>query len=239
MVGTDGVHRDSLCPQSREGHLDNSRVLRAWFVPDVAFVASFITLFYCLFLFQGYQKLFRDSDAGWHIRTGERILASGVLPRTDPYSFTKAGAPWFAWEWGADILTGSVHGAWGLSGVAMLYAAAIAAGVWLWFQLQWALEGNFLIACALAIPLLSTCNIHWLARPHVFSWLFLLAAMLAAESSWPSQGFRRRQFWTIALFTALWTNIHASFFFAPLIAGIYAVSHLLRPLLWDLDREKE
>jgi hypothetical protein len=239
MVGTGGVHRDSVCPQSRKGHLDNSRVLWAWFVPDVAFVASFVTLFYCLFLFQGYQKLFRDSDAGWHIRTGERILASGVLPRTDPYSFTKAGAPWFAWEWGADILTGSVHGAWGLSGVAMLYAVAIAAGVWLWFRLHWVLEGNFLIACALAIPLLSTCNIHWLARPHVFSWLFLLAAVLAAQFSWPSNGFTKRQFWSVALFSALWTNIHASFFFAPLIACIYALSHFLRPLIWNLDREEE
>src|SRR5581483_5090561 len=214
-------------------------VARAWFVPDVALVASCITLFYCLFLFQGYQKLFRDSDAGWHIRTGERILATGVLPRTDPYSFTKAGEPWFAWEWGADIVTGAVHAAWGLAGVAMLYALAIAAGVWLWFRLNWIVNGNFLFASLLAIPLLSTCNIHWLARPHVFSWLFLLAAMLAAHSSWPALGFTRREFWAIALFSALWTNIHASFFFAPLIAAIFALSHFLRPLIWTVDREPE
>ena len=45
-------------------------VLR-WWVPDVAFAAACVTLFYCLFLFQGYQQLFRDSDAGWHIRSGE------------------------------------------------------------------------------------------------------------------------------------------------------------------------
>ena len=101
MVGTGGVPRDSVCSRAREGNTEKSRRLlnaRAWFVPDVAFVASSIALFYCLFLFQGYQKLFRDSDAGWHIRTGERILATGVLPRTDPYSFTKAGEPWVAWE---------------------------------------------------------------------------------------------------------------------------------------------
>src|SRR5690349_13908781 len=195
MVGTGRVHPDGACPRAREGEVDGWRVRRAWFVPDVALVASCITLFYCLFLFQGYQKLFRDSDAGWHIRTGERILATGVLPRTDPYSFTKAGEPWFAWEWGADILTGSVHGAWGLPGVTMLYSVAIAVGVWLWFRLNWAVEGNFLIASVLAIPVLSTCNIHWLARPHVLSWLFLLGAMLVAYSSWPAAGFKSRQFW--------------------------------------------
>ena len=43
----------------------------------------------------------------------------------------------------------------------------------------------------------------------------------------------------MALFSALWTNIHASFFFAPLMLGIYALSHFLRPLIWHLDREPE
>src|SRR5579872_4861621 len=157
MVGTGDILPDSACQRSREGDLDSSRTLRAWFVPDVAFVASSVALLYCLFLFSGYQKLFRDSDAGWHIRTGEHILATGALPRTDPYSFTRAGQPWYAWEWGADVLTGLVHRSWGLTGVAMLYALAIAAGVWLWFHLHWTLGGNFLLAGALAIPLLSTC----------------------------------------------------------------------------------
>src|SRR5207302_10830997 len=109
MVGTGGVHRDSVCPRSREGHLDISRVLWAWFVPDVALVAACVTLFYCLFLFQGYQKLFRDSDAGWHIRNGEAILGTGALPHTDPYSFTRAGQPWFAWEWLSDVVSGALH----------------------------------------------------------------------------------------------------------------------------------
>ena len=93
-------------------------VLLRWFVPDLAFATACVTLFYCLFLFQGYQKLFRDSDAGWHIRTGEAILATGNLPRTDPYSFTRGGQPWFAWEWLADVAIGGIHRALGLKGVA-------------------------------------------------------------------------------------------------------------------------
>jgi hypothetical protein len=188
-------------------------VLLRWFVPDLAFATACVTLFYCLFLFQGYQKLFRDSDAGWHIRTGEAILATGNLPRTDPYSFTRGGQPWFAWEWLADVATGSIHRTLGLKGVALFYAAAISAGVWLWFRLHWALGGNFLIACAMAPLLLSTCNIHWLARPHVLSWIFLLLAVFP----------RKPNLILVALVTALWANVHASFFFAPLIALIFAL----------------
>ena len=200
--------------------------VRAWLAPDLALVAASVTLIYCLFLFQGYRKLFRDSDAGWHIRTGEAILSTGNLPRTDPYSFTRGGQPWLAWEWMADIAAGAVHRAAGLSGVALFYAAAIAAGVWLWFRLQWALEGDFLLACAMAPLLLSTCNIHWLARPHILSWLFLLGALLYAERARPP--FRWRHAVEIAVFTALWANIHASFFFAPMIALIYAAGCAIR-----------
>jgi hypothetical protein len=157
--------------------------------------------------------LFRDSDAGWHIRTGEAILATGNLPRTDPYSFTRGGQPWFAWEWLTDVAAGGIHRTLGLKGVALFYAAAISAGVWLWFRLHWALGGNFLIACAMAPLLLSTCNIHWLARPHVLSWIFLLLAVFP----------RKPNLVVVALVTALWANVHASFFFAPLIALIFAL----------------
>lgn len=182
-----------------------SRVSR-WWLPDVAMAAACVTLVYCLFLFQGTQQLFRDSDAGWHIRNGEAILATGTLPHTDPWSFTRGGQPWFAWEWLSDVVTGAIHRSLGLRGVALFYAAAIAMGVWLWFRLHWALGGNFLIACAMAPLLLSTCNIHWLARPHVLSWLFLLWAMFPRDPGIPQT----------AVVTVLWANIHPSFFFASL-----------------------
>jgi hypothetical protein len=185
----------------------------AWLFPDVALVAAAVTLFYCLFLFQGYQKLFRDSDAGWHIRNGEAIRVSGRLPHTDPYSFTKAGEPWFAWEWAADVASGAVHRASGLRGVAFFYSLAIATGVWMWFRLHWAMGGNFLIACAMSPLLLSTCNIHWLARPHVLGWLLLLAMVWWCE--------RGGGAWGAAAIAAVWANVHASFFLAPVVAGAY------------------
>lgn len=214
--------------------------IRRLLIPDVALVAFLITLFYCLFLFAGAQKLFRDSDAGWHIRTGESILAAHALPHADPYSFTRSGQPWFAWEWGSDVLMGAAYGAAGLSGVACLYALAIGTSVWLWFRLNWVLDGNFLIACLFAGPMLSTTNIHWLARPHVLSWLFLLTAIVAAEKV--GQAIRLpgpRYFVAAGAFTALWANIHASFFFAPMICAVYAIGYALRPLIWNLDTSTE
>ena len=209
--------------------------LRHYLAPDLALVAFLITLFYCLFLFEGYQKLFRDSDAGWHIRAGESMLATHALPHVDPYSFTRSEQPWFAWEWGSDLAVGVAHQAGGLGAVAFLYAVAIAGSVWLWFRLNWVLGGNFLIACLFAAPMLSTANIHWLARPHVLSWLFLLTAMIGAEKvEWST-----RDLLAAGGLTVLWANIHASFFLAPLICVLYAIGHAARPLIWNLDATAE
>jgi hypothetical protein len=201
----------------------------------MAAIGALVALFYALFLFQGYTAFFRDSDAGWHIRTGEMILRTASLPHTDPYSFSRAGQPWLDWEWLSDVLSGTVHQAFGLSGIAMFYGLAIAAGVWLWFRLNWDVGGNFLFACALASPMLSTCNLHWLARPHVLSWIFFLVAVRFCERlkgplTW-QQGLGA------AAFSALWANMHGSFFFAVLIPLVWGVGRWINNLLWA-DRPK-
>lgn len=208
-----------------------------WLVPDAALLVGILTLFICLFLFDGTQKLFRDSDSGWHIRTGEAILSGSGLPHSDPYSLLRRGQSWFAWEWGADVLMGAAHRLDGMSGVALLYGVAIGACSWFWFRLHWAVGGNFLIACAMATLMVSTANLHWLARPHVFGWLFLLGSVWYAETAGGRT--ERRSIAAAMLFGALWANMHASFFLAPLIAIIYCLSHLLRPLIWQLDRTAE
>jgi len=202
----------------------------------LALATACVTLFYCLFLFQGYQQLFRDADAGWHIRTGEAILSTGSLPRTDPYSFTRGGQPWFAWEWLSDTAMGAIHRAAGLKGVAFLYAVAIAAGAWLWFRLHWALDGNFLLACSMAPLLLSTCNIHWLARPHVLSWIFLLLTVFPYDRPPGLSSFAKRDsgfgLLLVAAGTVLWANVHASFFMAPVIFLILALDGAVGRAPW-------
>lgn len=215
-----------LHPAARGGR----GALTAWLMPDLALTAAMASLVYLFALFGGASALFRDSDTGWHIRNGERILASMILPAADPYSFSKAGEPWLAWEWAADVATGAVHQVMGMRGVALLYGLAIAAVVWMWFRVNRAAGGNFLLAAAFAAPMMSTINLHWLARPHLFSWLLLLGSVwvcerMPGELSW---------WYRVGAFagTALWANVHGSFFFAPVIAMVYAAGSVLRHAIW-------
>jgi hypothetical protein len=205
-----------------------------WFAPDLALVASIAMVALLFWGAAGATSLFRDSDTGWHIRNGERILSTGLLPRVDPFSFSKAGTPWVAWEWGADVLMGATHLAAGLGGVALLYGLVIGASVWMWFRLNWAAGGNYFLACLFAAPMVSTTALHWLARPHLLSWLFLASTVwfcekLPVKLTW-------KHFVVVAAVSAVWANVHASFFFAPAIGVIYAAGAYLRPRIWEVQK---
>ena len=229
-------------------------IVGRFLLPNVAAMLLAVTLFYCLFLNVGGESLFRDSDTGWHIRNGQRILAQSSLPASDPYSFSKPGSPWFAWEWLSDLVMGAAARMGGLTAVAALFAFAIAATAWLWTRLNFAMDGDFLLTGVFAPLMISAANPHWLARPHVFGWIVLLIWMqwfCGAPLSDRRASARRgnlidgdrgttlRSLFAAAAFTALWANLHASFFLAPLIAAIFALSHAVRPYIWPLEAREE
>ena len=208
--------------------------MRVWLFPDLSMVLAAGTLFYVLVLFGGAQQLFRDSDAGWHIRLGERILNGAGWPVSDPFSFSRAGQAWYAWEWGADVAMGLAHRWDGLGGVALLYSLMISLSTWLWVRQNWASGGSFLFTCLFAMPMLSTVNLHWLARPHVISWIFLQACLLHVE---------RRREWQVTRWGlagafgvgCLWANVHGSFVLAIAGALVMAAGTVLRGVVWPVD----
>src|SRR6059058_1869088 len=85
-------------------------------------LADFAFLMPIAFLFgrmDGVKTLLSDCDTGWHIRTGEWILANGWVPTRDMFSFSKPGAPWYAWEWLSDVLFAKLNSLAGLQAVVM------------------------------------------------------------------------------------------------------------------------
>ena len=66
----------------------------------------FIALIVWLFVWDpsGWESLLGDGDTGWHIRTGQYILRTHSVPTHDLFSFSRPGAPWFAWEWLTDVI---------------------------------------------------------------------------------------------------------------------------------------
>src|ERR1700730_11546496 len=85
----------------------------------------FIGLLGVLLLTPLSMRLLGDAGIGWHIRTGQQIVATPAIPRVDSFSSTTAGMPWFTWEWLYDLAVGQLEAALGLNGVVLLTAMLI------------------------------------------------------------------------------------------------------------------
>jgi len=206
---------------------ERSGSLRAFLLPSFAdwvFAAVLGWLFYGA---AGAQSLLADGDAGWHIRLGEIAIAAGALPATDPFSFTMAGEVWFAWEWLSDLILGAVHLAGGLPAVAFLAGVVIAATAALTMRYMMWLGVNLFLAIAATMLIGGVSTMHWLARPHMFTWGLLLATLwlLEADRREPS-----RRVWLLIPMVAVWVNLHGGFVAALVTVGVFGAGTSLEQI---------
>jgi hypothetical protein len=156
----------------------------------------------------GWTALLGDGDAGWHIRAGEYILDHRSVPTTDLFSFSKAGAPWFAWEWLSDAVFATLHRAAGLKGIVLFSGVLIAAYSTLLLRFALWRGANPLIAALVTLLAVGASSLHFLARPHLFTLLFLPASVWLLERD---RGEQTRWVWLLVPLTAVWTNLHGGF----------------------------
>jgi type IV secretory pathway VirB2 component (pilin) len=180
----------------------------------------------------GWEGLLADADVGWHIRTGEWILDHHAVPHHDLYSFSKPDAPWYAWEWGSDVIFGSLHRAAGLKGVVLLAGVLIA--LFAWTLLRRMVGGGVHLLWAMVVALLGVgaASIHFLARPHMFTLLFLsLAVWMIDVDREQSSAKSARRLWLLVPLTLVWTNLHGGFLALIAVLGLTAVGIAVEALL--------
>src|SRR6267143_6595966 len=157
-----------------------SKSLQRYLLPSVRDLI-FLLAFWALLIGPLSNRPLADSDIGWHIRTGEQILATHSVPRVDSFSSTMQGQPWFAWEWLYDTLPAGVYGSMGLIGVVWLAALLMATTFAILFGQLLARGTGLPVAMGLWLLVLGASSIHVFARPHIVSWLFTLLWFVALE----------------------------------------------------------
>src|SRR6266513_1632803 len=116
----------AVAPPARSGVASNVRENAQpswirWVLPSFADII-FLALTGILAFTSAGGSLLGDADTGWHIRNGEFILATRSVPHTDLFSYTRAGQPWFAWEWLYDAAIAGIHHFAGLNGLVLFTA---------------------------------------------------------------------------------------------------------------------
>jgi hypothetical protein len=194
-------------------------------------LADFAFLMPIVFLFgrmDGLKTLLGDCDTGWHIRTGEWILAHGWVPARDIFSFSKPGGPWFAWEWLSDVLFAKLNAAGGLQAVALFSILLLCVTFTVLFLVV-KRKANAIVSIAITMLAAAASSIHWLARPHLFTLLFLVLFYAALEQV--REGRTRiagvPYLAILPVATILWTNLHAGFFAGALMIAAFGAGELL------------
>ena len=208
----------------------NQWVLR--FLPsltDLAFILPALMLFTGK---NGSATLLADGDTGWHIRTGEWIWQHGAVPTTDLFSYTKPHDAWYAWEWLWDLLFAGIHHVSGLGGVAFASLVLLSCISALLFRLIRRTTDNDLLSFAVAALAIGGSGVHWLARPHLFSWLFIVIFAHALLSV--RRGNSRPLYWLPACML-IWTNLHGAFFLGIIMLCIAAAGEVIDTFLHALN----
>ena len=207
----------------------------ARFLPSLTDVAFLMPLMFLYIKLAGSRSLLGDGDTGWHIRTGEWILANHAVPHTDIFSYSRPGAPWFAWEWLWDVLFALLHQQWGMPAVVLASSLVLCVTSALLFRLVRRACDNGLVAIAVTLLATGGCAIHWLARPHLFTLLFFTITLhLVARAA---EGRIRLLYWLPPM-TLLWTNLHGGFFVIFLVLACYIADPLLKALLATSAEER-
>lgn len=203
-----------------------------WAMPSIADLI-FLGILAVLVLTPLSVKLLNDAGIGWHIRTGQQILATHSIPRVDPFS-SQIRKPWIAWEWLYDVVVGGLEKSTGLNGVVWFTAIVIAGTFAALFRMLLARGTNLVIALVLTLLAISASMVHFLARPHVLSWLLALVWFWTLDSTEMPEHKHERLLWILPLLMLIWVNVHGGFVLGFVLLAIYWLGSL-----WTWLRLKE
>ncbi|MFT3895647.1 MAG: hypothetical protein QM730_28835 [Anaerolineales bacterium] len=168
-----------------------------------------------------------DGDIGRHITIGSYILEHWKIPTHDLFSHTMQGQFLVPHEWLAQVAFAAVYKIANLGGVVFLVSLVIALTFTLVFRRT--VSGGVFRLTAFFTTILAAfaSNLHWLTRPHIFTFLFVAIWIYLFES-------KLTRWWYFPLLMLLWVNTHGAF-----IAGFAIWFAFFAGWFWDFLNRKE
>lgn len=174
--------------------------------------AVVIYVFAFVFLFAA--RPLDDPDFWWHLKTGEYIVNTKTIPKTDFFSFTNAGKEWVAHEWLSEAIFYVIYSWAGFAGLILIFAALGTIAFWIVFRRSSAhalINGGAVILGVWTV--LSTIGV----RPRVFTML-LASIYLSALGRYLREGGKAP--WWLVPIMIFWVNLHGGFVLGFVLIGM-------------------
>ena len=181
-----------------------------YLLPTTANVIWIAVFFGVLIL--GRQMINADGDLALHLTMGRYILDHRRIPLEDLFSHTLAGEPAAQHKWLSQLIFALAERIFGLAGVVLLCAIVIATALWLVFKRASWEDQSLLSVLITHMFVMFASMVHWLTRPHVFTFLFLALWMTILNQLYKGKS---QRWWLLPVLMVLWVNLHGGF-----IAGL-------------------
>jgi len=169
------------------------------------------------------------ADFWWHVRTGQIIVATGQIPTTDLFTFTRAGQPWTNQGWLMQVFLYLILWAGGLPLILASHAITITAG-YLLVELAClrAAGGRPRPAALATVAAMAIGIVHWNVRPQSASYLCfgVVVYIITRARSRPT-----RLIWALPPLFAVWGNLHGGFIFGLGLLSIYTAARVAQEWL--------
>lgn len=179
--------------------------------------------------------MLNDGDTGYHIKAGEYILENISIPKYDIFSYHSPPPKWIAHEWLSEVVMAYIHSLSGLTGVVLFFSFLIAFSYYLLFKILKRYDINILFVVIILLLVIASSQIHWLARPHIFSMIIFIIWYYMLDE------FQYRNINHLLLMPfimILWVNLHGGFISGFLLLGIYLVGNLVSFIVNKKDEAK-
>jgi len=163
-------------------------------------------------------------DIWWHLKTGETIVQTQQIPRTNTFSYTNPNYHWMNVYWLFQVLVYSVHKVSGPVGLVVMKTLVwLVIGTVLLFASGTHKLNRLWYAAPLWVLGFFAASNRMMVRPEIFTFLFLAIFMVILRKETRTH---TRLIWLLPVLQVLWVNIHSLFFLGPIVVAIFAISDL-------------
>jgi hypothetical protein len=160
-------------------------------------------------IFAAASRPIRDPDFYWHLKTGEYLVETRSIPKTDIFSTSKFGSEWVTHEWLSELFMYSIFRWLGYAGLIAAFAAIITATFILAYRrCKEVAPHPYIAGFALIVGAAATMP-TWGVRPQMLSMLFGSVFVLVLGDY--GRNVRTRAIWFLIPLTVLWVNMHAGY----------------------------
>jgi hypothetical protein len=194
----------------------------SYFLPSIG-QFLFLVVFLVLTFSPAGKNMLADADTGYHIRAGDYILESRTVPKHDIFSFIprlSLDGP----RWLSEVVMAVFHRISGLTGVVLFFSLLISLTYALLFRYMRVYRRNIVFDVLIILLALVSSQIHWLARPHIFSLLLMVVWYHLLDSY---QNDRGGHLVLLPLIMLLWVNLHGGYLTGFILTGVYFLGNLI------------